>query len=130
MPLPTLRKWLGIELIEVSFTEKIVAAVGGGLSILALIALTLWALLGEDAAALVASMGASAVLLFGVPHGQLSLPWSVLAGHGVSALIGVACAQNIPQPLVATACAVGLAIGAMHELKCIHPPGGATALTQ
>ena len=25
--------------------------------------------------------------------------------------------------------AVGLAIGAMYQLKCIHPPGGATALT-
>ena len=24
--------------------------------------------------------------------------------------------------------AVGLAVGAMHYLRCIHPPGGATAL--
>ena len=30
---------------------------------------------------------------------------------------------------MATACAVGLAIGAMHQLKCLHPPGGATAFT-
>lgn len=129
MPLPTLRKWLGIELVEVSVTEKAVAALGGGLSILMLIALSTWVLPGEGAAAVIASMGASAVLLFGVPHGQLSQPWPVLAGHGVSAVIGVACAQMIPSPLLATACAVGLAIGAMHQLKCIHPPGGATAFT-
>ena len=25
--------------------------------------------------------------------------------------------------------AVGLAIGVMHQLKCVHPPGGATAFT-
>ncbi len=81
------------------------------------------------ASGLIASMGASAVLLFGVPHGQLSQPWPVIAGHGFSALIGVACARLIPDPAVAACCAVGLAIGVMHQFKCIHPPGGATALT-
>ena len=30
--------------------------------------------------------------------------------------------------MLAAACAVGAAIGAMHYLPCIHPPGGATAL--
>jgi CBS-domain-containing membrane protein len=68
-------------------------------------------------------------LLFAVPHGQLSQPWPVLAGHGFSAAIGVFCARNISDPALAAACAVGLAIGAMHQFKCIHPPGGATALT-
>ena len=125
----TLRKWLGIELIEVSLTEKLVAAIGGGLSILILTLLSFWALPDSGATAVIASMGASAVLLFAVPHGQLSQPWPLIMGHTVSALIGVACAQSIPNLAVAAACAVGLAIGAMHVLKCIHPPGGATAFT-
>ncbi len=129
MPVPHLRRWLGIELIEVSVTEKTVSTVGGGLAILALIAISTWALPAGGAAALITSMGASAVLLFGVPHGQLSQPWPVIAGHGISAFIGVACAQFIHQPAIAAACAVGLAIGAMQQLKCIHPPGGATAFT-
>ena len=76
----------------------------------------------------VASMGASAVLLFAVPHGALSQPWAVLGGHLVSACIGVTCAKVIGDPLVAAALAVGLSIGAMYYLHCIHPPGGATAL--
>ena len=46
----------------------------------------------------------------------------------ISAAIGVACARLLPDPLVATGAALGLAIGAMHYLRCIHPPGGATAL--
>ncbi|MDI1315343.1 HPP family protein [Prosthecobacter sp.] len=129
MPIPTLRKWLGIELIEVSMTEKAVSTLGGGLAILALIAISTYALPVGGAAALITSMGASAVLLFGVPHGQLSQPWPVIAGHGISAFIGVACAQYIHHPALAAACAVGLAIGAMQQLKCIHPPGGATAFT-
>lgn len=129
MPVPHLRRWLGIELIEVSVTEKTVSTVGGGLAILALIAISTWALPAGGAAALITSMGASAVLLFGVPHGQLSQPWPVIAGHGISALIGVTCSHFIHQPTIAAACAVGLAIGAMQQLKCIHPPGGATAFT-
>lgn len=123
-----LRKWLGIELIEVSVTEKLIAATGGGLAIFCLFHLTSWALAVPDSSAIVTSMGASAVLLFAVPHGQLSQPWPAIVGQVVSALIGVTCAKLIPWPTVAAACAVGLSIGAMHQLKCIHPPGSATAL--
>jgi CBS domain-containing membrane protein len=35
----------------------------------------------------------------------------------------------VPNEFVAAALAVGLAIGVMHYLRCIHPPGGATAIT-
>ena len=123
------RKWLGFELIEVNAGERLVATVGGGLAIFVLAVFSFAALPHCGAAAVVASMGASAVLLFATPHGQLSQPWPVLAGHGVSAFIGVICARVIDHPYLATASAVGLAIGAMHQLKCIHPPGGATAFT-
>ena len=78
---------------------------------------------------LVASMGASAVLLFAVPHGPLSQPWPLMGGHLISAVIGVSCALTIANPLLAGPLAVALAIAAMHYLRCIHPPGGATALT-
>jgi CBS-domain-containing membrane protein len=121
--------WLGVELSVVSATEKVVSVVGGFVSIILLILISGWSLGPEHATALIASMGASAVLLFAVPHGPLSQPWPVLAGHVFSALIGVACAKWIGSPVLAAACAVGLAIGAMHQFKCIHPPGGATALT-
>jgi CBS domain-containing membrane protein len=124
-----LSSWFGIELVEVSYVEKLVAACGGGIAICVLIVISRWVLPTGGAMAIITSMGASAVLLFAVPHGQLSQPWAVLAGHGVSAVIGVSCARFIPDPVMAAACAVGLAIGAMHQLKCIHPPGGATAFS-
>lgn len=79
-------------------------------------------------ASIIASMGSSAVLLFAVPHGPLSQPWSVFGGHLVSAIVGVTCVKLIPASMLAAAIAVALAIGAMHYLRCIHPPGGATAL--
>jgi CBS-domain-containing membrane protein len=121
--------WLGIEVDEVSWKEKLISVAGGAVALFAIFGISKHLLGGAGANMLVASMGASAVLIFAVPHGQLSQPWPVLAGHAGSALIGVACADLIPTTEVAAACAVGLAIGVMHQFKCIHPPGGATALT-
>jgi len=77
---------------------------------------------------IVPSMGASAVLLFAAPHAPFSQPWNVVAGHLLSAVIGVACWQWIPQITLAASAAVGLAVGAMYFTRSLHPPGGATAL--
>ncbi|MEZ5541295.1 MAG: HPP family protein [Pseudomonadota bacterium] len=113
---------------SVSHTERLVSALGGGVSILAILLVSAQHLDPRTAVLIVPSMGASAVLLFAVPHGALSQPWNVFGGHLVSALIGVTCYQLVPHTIAAASLAVGLAIGAMHYLRCIHPPGGATAL--
>ena len=77
---------------------------------------------------LVAPMGASAVLIFAAPASPLAQPWAVLGGNTVSALVGTACVLLIPDPAIAGAVAVALAIGLMFQLRCLHPPGGASAL--
>ena len=46
----------------------------------------------------------------------------------MSAIVGVACARWIGPVDLAAASAVALAIAAMLALRCLHPPGGATAL--
>lgn len=124
-----LLKSLGLQLDEVSLREKAIASLGGLLSI-AVVFLVCHASVGAAGSIiLIPSMGATAVLLFAIPHGPLSQPWAVLGGHLVSALIGVTCAFWIPSLPLAAGLAAGLSIAAMHLLKCIHPPGGATALT-
>ncbi|HEB92883.1 MAG TPA: CBS domain-containing protein [Gammaproteobacteria bacterium] len=77
---------------------------------------------------LLASMGASSVLLFVVPSSPMSRPWSFVGGHLIAGLIGVTSAQLIPDIAAAAAVAAGGAILAMHLLRCMHPPGSATAL--
>ncbi|MGV3773355.1 MAG: HPP family protein, partial [Verrucomicrobiales bacterium] len=77
---------------------------------------------------LIASMGASAVLIFALPHGPLSQPWPLIGGHMVSALVGVASQKVFGSSWLSAGLAVGLAIFAMHLFRCVHPPGGATAL--
>lgn len=111
-----------------ALAERWLATIGGCLAILCIAAFSVRITGTLGAAAVVPSMGASAVLLFAVPHGPLSQPWALFIGHAVSAVVGVTCALLVPHMLLAASLAVGLAIGAMHVTRSIHPPGGATAL--
>lgn len=106
--------------------EKWISGLGGSIGI-ALTLLISQLAPGHHAILLVASMGASAVLLFAVPHSAFSTPYAVLGGHLISAVVGIACALFIPYTAVAAPLAVGLAIICMYYLHSIHPPGGATA---
>ena len=112
-------------------TERM-RACGGALLGLLITGLTAHFLLGTNAVWLVAPMGASSVLLFCLPASPLAQPWSVVGGNVVSALVGAACVRwlghALPMPALA-ALAAALAIGAMFSLRCLHPPGGAAALT-
>lgn len=77
---------------------------------------------------MVASMGASAVILFIIPTSPLAQPWPLIGGHIVSAAIGVVCAAGFADVTLASVCAVGGSVLAMLLLRCLHPPGAATAL--
>lgn len=120
---------LGPSFKRTGHLEKWLSLSGGLAGMLGVMLISQTQLGLSESAGLVASMGASAVLLFAVPHGPLSQPWPVFGGHLVSAIVGVACAKAISNPVLAAAAAVALAIGAMAYTRSIHPPGGATALT-
>lgn len=113
-----------------SLRDRMLASVGGMLGIAA-VGIVCHLLLQSylPLPLLVAPMGASAVLVFAVPASPLAQPWSVVGGNTVSALVGVAAYQVVPEPSLAAGCAVGGAILAMSLLRCLHPPGGAAALT-
>jgi CBS domain-containing membrane protein len=113
-----------------SFRERARACGGAILALLATGLLSLY-LLPHDPSHifLAAPMGASAVLLFCLPASPLAQPWSVIGGNVLSGLVGVACARWLGAGVTIAALAVALAIGAMFLLRCLHPPGGAVALT-
>lgn len=120
--------FLGVPAASPPRSEQWVAALGALLG-MAVVLLATHALLGQQAAVFVVpSLGATAVLVFAAPHSVFAQPWSVLAGNLLSALVGVACQRLLPDPTLAAAAAVALAIAVMHAARCIHPPGGATAL--
>ncbi|RYF73670.1 MAG: HPP family protein [Comamonadaceae bacterium] len=115
--------------LRVDGRERVRATLGAGLGLFftAFLSHSLAPYAGQ-AAWLIAPLGASAVLVFAVPASPLAQPWSVIGGNTLSALVGVACVGWIPDPTLAAAAAVGMAIGLMFALRCLHPPGGASAL--
>jgi len=127
-----LRHLLGVPEHAVSWRERGIATLTAGLG-LAAVALLGGLVPGAGTQAgslcLLGSIGASAVLVFAVPHGPLSQPWAVLGGQGLSAIVGVAAAHWLGGGVIAAGVAVAAAIGLMHTLRCVHPPGGATALS-
>ena len=106
-------------------------ACAGAICGLLLTGLTCHFLLAPDSASvyLIAPMGASAVLLFCLPASPLAQPWSVVGGNVVSGLVGAACVRWLGPSVGVAALAACLAIAAMFALRCLHPPGGAVALT-
>jgi len=114
---------------SVSYSEKIISFTGAFIGILFLAGISDYYLESPATPLMIASMGASAVLLFAAPHSPMAQPWAFVGGHLISALIGVTCYKLIPHAYLASAVAVATAILVMHMLRCLHPPGGATALT-
>lgn len=109
--------------------EKLFSSFGGLAAIGVLVLLVHYFSIGISfSLPVLASMGASTFLLFVVPHSPMAQPWPVLGGHLLSAAAGVACAQWIPNPVLATAVAVGVSIFLMHLTHSLHPPGAATAM--
>ncbi|MBL3590802.1 MAG: HPP family protein [gamma proteobacterium endosymbiont of Lamellibrachia anaximandri] len=78
---------------------------------------------------ILASTGASAILIFSLPFSPVSQPWNLVGGHLVSAFAGVSCYLLIPNDLLAASVSIPCAMLLMHLLRCMHPPGGATAIT-
>lgn len=126
--LTRVRQLIGPPTTRVGWREISISGIAALVGIYAVHTLTAWVAGPLAAVFMVASMGAAAVLLFAVPHGALSQPWPVFGGQAVSAIVGVSAAQWIADPSLAAGVAVGGAIAAMQWLRCVHPPGGATAL--
>eukprot|EP00762_Andalucia_godoyi_P008516 ANDGO_05765.mRNA.1 Transmembrane protein DDB_G0273707/DDB_G0273361 len=86
---------------------------------------------------IIASFGASAVLVYGVITSPLAQPRNLVLGHLVSALVGLTIRVLLTQALseysqftqaVLSGASVGIAIALMYVTESVHPPGGATAL--
>ena len=108
--------------------DRLLACLGAALGI-AVTIVTCSLFVQAPLPAIVAPLGASAVLVFAVPSSPLAQPWSVIGGNTLSALVGIAMFRFIPDPALSAAAAVGGAILIMSLCRCLHPPGGAAALT-
>lgn len=91
----------------------------------------------SGSALLMAPLGATAVLVFGLPDSPLSGSRHVMGGHALSMSIGLLClfivsfvapgSAALPTTLAA-GIGTGLAIALMLATRTVHPPAGANPL--
>jgi CBS-domain-containing membrane protein len=114
---------------RVSLREVCWSWMGAFLGISAVAYINFNMLNGTGAILLIASFGASAVLIYGAPKSPLAQPRNVVGGHVLAAVIGVIAYKLLFwEPWLASGVAVATAIAAMHLTRTLHPPAGATCL--
>ena len=121
--------YLGGDQPPVSWQERLRSCIGAFLGLM--LVLTIARYLGEIGGIdewLMASLGASALLVFALPGSPMAQPWAVIAGNTVSALVGITIANLIKEPLLAMPIAVSMSILGMFIFRCLHPPAAAVAL--
>ena len=104
---------------------QVIRAVGSfvGIGVLGI----LWAF--YDMPLLIASLGSTAVTLFGLPKAPAARPYAAILGQFLSAIVGWCTQYLLGSTWYACAIAVMLSLVIMVIFNCVHPPGGATALT-
>lgn len=113
--------------VRVGYSEACRMALGVALGLLVTGMLSRWWSGSVGNMWMVSSLGASAVLLFGMPASPMAQPWPVLVGTVLSALVGAAAQALIADTALACAVAVGLSVLLMVPLRCMHPPGAGFA---
>jgi len=89
---------------------------------------TLACLTSQDHPFIAAPLGATAVLVFGVPDSPLAQPRNVVGGNLIAAIVGVTLVQVFGTAPWVMAMAVATTIKLMQLTRSVHPPAGAVAL--
>ena len=121
--------YLGGDQPPVAWLERLRSVLGAfiGLMLVVTTAKYLGDLSGIDEW-LMASLGASALLVFALPQSPMAQPWAVIAGNTLSALVGISVLHLVSDPLLAMPLAASLSILGMFALRCLHPPAAAVSL--
>ncbi len=115
---------------RVSFREVLWSGVGALSGIAACGWISSWYLEPRALTLMLGSLGASAVLVYGVITSPFAQPRNLIGGHVISAIIGVACQKLLGGNVwMAASAALSLSVVAMLLTRTVHPPGGATAMT-
>ena len=77
---------------------------------------------------LMAPFGATCVLLFAVPTSPLAQPRNIIAGHFISAAVGLVALYGVGDSYLVMSLAVGSAIFLMQYFRTVHPPAGANPI--
>ena len=92
------------------------------------IGLAMWLADPPSEPLLLASLGGSAVFLFGMTRAPAAQPRALFGGHFGGALIGIGCYQLFGDALWVYMLSIVLTLVFMLATKTVHPPAGANPL--
>jgi len=111
-----------------SLAQKLSILVASFITMLVVSSISFWLKSSFQPLILVASIGASIMLVFVLPNSPVSQPYALLTGHVISAAVGVSCAYLPFEIYINASLCIVACTFAMFLLDCIHPPAGATAM--
>lgn len=77
---------------------------------------------------LLASLGGTAVFLFGMTRAPAAQPRALFGGHLAGAMVGIACYQSFGESLSVYVLALVLTLAVMLITRTVHPPAGANPI--
>ena len=127
-PAKTVLARLAVPVRHGSWSLSLIDTVAIGVSMWALVFMNQWTT-PDHLPLLVASLAASAVVLFSLPGLDIARSWNVIAGQFIGASAAFASVSLFGgHPAVAAGCAVALAFVLMRLVHALHPPGASTAM--
>jgi CBS domain-containing membrane protein len=120
-------KILGPTQRQLSVKQTLGVAFGGFIVVFFMGFSTHW-LRPETTWLMLASLGASSVLIFAASQAPMSQPWPVMGSHLIAAMVGVTVTMVLSDPIWMAATALFVTTILMFTLRCVHPPGAATSL--
>lgn len=87
-----------------------------------------WTTTMVDSQVMLASFGASCIIIFTLPHASFSQPANVVGGYLIAAVISVVLLKLLPHAWWLPGIMLGIIIATMAVLRVTHPPAGAVPL--
>lgn len=103
-----------------NFADALTGGVGSFIAIITLLLLTN----ATGTTWLMASFGASCVLVFGAWNAPFSQPLNIIGGHFISGVIGISMYMLLGSSMLSISLAVSLTIITMMLTRTVHPPAG------
>jgi CBS-domain-containing membrane protein len=92
------------------------------------LSLAFWVVYPDVSPIFMASIGGTAIFLFGLTRAPAAQPRAVFGGHIGGALIGIICVQTLGTSMMVHVLACALTMIFMLLARATHPPAGATPL--
>ncbi len=120
-----LKNYIVADMPRVSRGEGLKSSIGTALGV-AFVLVATQLVLGQYT--LVAAVGATAVIIFSMPHSPMAQPWSVFGGYLVAVMVALVVSYATSNIVLGISLSLALVVLIMIALKCVHPPAGAIAI--